>query len=660
MNLDNHRPKRLDLNTKKFTGAAKEDVEDWLFTIYQGFIGIRIEECDKHILANSSWKEFENELKNTFRQKDKEQRARFELVNLKHKEFRIKEFITKFLTLTNAISSITEDEKLSSAIPLAVQLESRFKTEEVNFIKPSRPKFNKNYGKNVTQYSNIKTKYNPKTYVGKEANRQNNRYINYNQKYSEKLKRSNIVCSRCKQTGHYANNCKKNLTKVNSVGVNDQDKVFMISLNPPKPKCIPTVKGKINGIELKIGLDCGATTSTMNHMTAVRNNIKIHKSSHKIKTATGMISEASGKTSNLEVEIGGRKHELEFIVFDHNDHDVLLGMDWFELTGCGIFPSKGILQFPDEEELNSNQFDSPYSNLLLTEINDEFEQQYSWDTSYDTIKPVIELNQKDAKLFGKVKKEVLSVIANSIDELCECATYKHKIRLADTNTPPIYSPPYRKSEAERQFLKEEIDKMLKAKQVRSKGILKSYFEKFNLKYGAETVSKKLFMFGKLKQQIFGNGYHCMMKKHVLKTSESFFGSKFESIRTENMELNREECLQMVYTRKCNHNLMDCDGEYCSYSSNPVAEYSWMEEKNIISYSCSTSPKLITAQPPDEHLFNKNCKVSDKFCLLHDSIIVWDNTIFHECPLYLISEENFLITHSKDILLSNTSIGLQIT
>ncbi|CAF0967603.1 unnamed protein product, partial [Brachionus calyciflorus] len=30
---------------------------------------------------------------------------------------------------------------------------------------------------------------------------------------------------------------------------------------------------------------------------------------------------------------------------------------------------------------------------------------------------------------------------------------------------------------------------------------------------------------------------------------------------------------------CNHNVMDCDGEYCSYSSNTVAEYSWMEEKN---------------------------------------------------------------------------------
>ena len=258
----------------------------------------------------------------------------------------------------------------------------------------------------------------------------------------------------------------KDSTTVNSVGVNDEDKVFMVTLNPPKPKCIPTVKGKINGIELKIGLDCGATTSIMNHMTAVKNNIKIHQSSHKIKTATGMISEASGKTSNLEVEIGGRKHELEFIVFDHNDHDVLLGMDWFELTGCGIFPSKGILQFPDEEELNSKQVDFPYSNLFLTEINDEFEQQYSWDTSYDTIKPVIELNQTEAKLFGKVKKDVLSVIANSIDELGECATYKHKIRLADTNTPPIYSPPYRKSEAERQFLKEEIAKMLKAKIIR--------------------------------------------------------------------------------------------------------------------------------------------------------------------------------------------------
>ena len=40
----NNRAKRLDSNTKKFTGSMSEDVDDWLFNIEQGFISSRIKE----------------------------------------------------------------------------------------------------------------------------------------------------------------------------------------------------------------------------------------------------------------------------------------------------------------------------------------------------------------------------------------------------------------------------------------------------------------------------------------------------------------------------------------------------------------------------------------------------------------------------------------
>ena len=96
---------------------------------------------------------------------------------------------------------------------------------------------------------------------------------------------------------------------------------------------------------MKIGIDCGATSSIMDHMTAVRNNIEILKTDCKIRTATGVVTEASGKTKPLEVNIQGHICLIEFIVFDHKDHDVLLGLDWFNKTGCGIFPSKGIIEF---------------------------------------------------------------------------------------------------------------------------------------------------------------------------------------------------------------------------------------------------------------------------------------------------------------------------
>ncbi|CAF0753507.1 unnamed protein product [Brachionus calyciflorus] len=64
---------------------------------------------------------------------------------------------------------------------------------------------------------------------------------------------------------------------------------------------------------MKIGNDYGATSSIMDHMTAVRNNIEILKTDCKIRTSTGGVTEASGKIKPLEVNIQGHICLNEFI-----------------------------------------------------------------------------------------------------------------------------------------------------------------------------------------------------------------------------------------------------------------------------------------------------------------------------------------------------------
>ncbi|CAF0802392.1 unnamed protein product [Brachionus calyciflorus] len=58
------------------------------------------------------------------------------------------------------------------------------------------------------------------------------------------------------------------------------------------------------------------------------------------------------------------------------------------------------------------------------------------------------------------------MFADSIENLGACSVYGHSIRLKDEDMAPIFTPPYRKSEAERNFLKEEINLMLKANIIR--------------------------------------------------------------------------------------------------------------------------------------------------------------------------------------------------
>jgi hypothetical protein len=78
----------------------------------------------------------------------------------------------------------------------------------------------------------------------------------------------------------------------------------------------------------------------------------------------------------MEVEINGHTCNMEFLIIDHEDHDVLLGLDWFNLTGAAIYPAEGILKFPSLK-LNLNKLkekdehDDNCEKVMVTEVIDE-------------------------------------------------------------------------------------------------------------------------------------------------------------------------------------------------------------------------------------------------------------------------------------------------
>ncbi|CAF0993217.1 unnamed protein product [Brachionus calyciflorus] len=188
--------------------------------------------------------------------------------------------------------------RVSEAIPLAIQLETVMSNvSKINFVKSNKTyknypkKSNNNYHKSQQQALGKDHNISNKTKIGKDKN-------NYSQK-NNKFKES-VICSRCR---------------------------------PKKLNTEPSAQNKNESF-------VGAPHSVMNHMTAVLNNFKIFMSNNSIKTASGTISKISGRTKSLEVDIRGNKSMIEFIVFDHEDHDILFGMDWFHQTKSGNFPLK--------------------------------------------------------------------------------------------------------------------------------------------------------------------------------------------------------------------------------------------------------------------------------------------------------------------------------
>ena len=301
-------------------------------------------------------------------------------------------YVSEFLNLTNRLESMTEREKMfffseglpeyikkelvfrdieivEDAIPFVIKMETAStNTPKINFVK-----------------TNFKKKYSPAT--NNKSNKQdftNKKPITYNthQKAPNKSVKADVTCLRCKKKGHYANKCRVVLKKVNHLEIlsDHEEKIYMISSFDDNLNSIPATTGYVGGIKLKLGIDCGATHSVMNHMTAIKNNFDILPCNSRVKTATGAISYASGKTKPIEVVLGDSKCLMEFVVFDHDDNDILLGLDWFRKTNAGIFPSLGVIKFPDSEfkinQCNNTYHSSDIFDVFFSESNPEMSDDY--------------------------------------------------------------------------------------------------------------------------------------------------------------------------------------------------------------------------------------------------------------------------------------------
>lgn len=90
-------------------------------------------------------------------------------------------------------------------------------------------------------------------------------------------------------------------------------------------------------------------------------------------------------TDPFSIDIKGHSCNLQLMVIDHDDHDVLLGLDWFEMTGAGLYPRLKMLRLPgeviylnvdvdDNNEIGDVTEDvTETEEVLVTEVTDEID-----------------------------------------------------------------------------------------------------------------------------------------------------------------------------------------------------------------------------------------------------------------------------------------------
>ena len=104
-------------------------------------------------------------------------------------------------------------------------------------------------------------------------------------------------------------------------------------------------------------------------------------------------------------------------------------------------------------------------DVLISEVLDEpdIEEETSWEFTKTQKVEIRDVNLTGGQLIifeQSVLPKIKDVSAKDINDLDECTLTKHQIRTQDV--PPIFIQPYRKSMAEREIIKKEVEEMLKA------------------------------------------------------------------------------------------------------------------------------------------------------------------------------------------------------
>ena len=445
----------------------------------------------------ADWNGFKEILREHFLPHDYQRRLRQQLISLKCTDS-IDNYNRKFLSLITQITSITDTDKLfyyveglqaqarfqvlskepktlTIAMAIATQFETcinRTKVEEVNVARRyNRTRFTKSGNVNSTGHGNG---YNNNNSYNNKAAKTHNPKPNFTN-----VPKTNVKCFKCSKMGHYAKECRSSNYKRQGNNFSqkrgEQSKpAQLLTLSTIQPvETLLHADGTVDGIKVAFTLDSGSTISFISTRIAECNNIPIMESSIQIKSASNAITAVKGITPYTQININGHTCQLKLLVLDHDDHEVLLGLDWFNITGASLHPKERILRFPsDSIQLDhaqiaddDNEDIGQIAAIDLADSND-IEADIDWEmVDKFEITPIEELSKADAAEFNEFKQDIKDMFATSLSDLGCCTVSSHEIRLISTD--PIFMHPYRKSIKERQQIQDEVNKLLEAGLIRT-------------------------------------------------------------------------------------------------------------------------------------------------------------------------------------------------
>ena len=112
-------------------------------------------------------------------------------------------------------------------------------------------------------------------------------------------------------------------------------------------------------------MDSGATTSIMGWRTANKYGFTIFPSQVRIKSQDNKIERVKGIIKEARIEVEGRIGTIDLLVTNHEDYDVLLGLNWLVEMGARLIPREKRIAFPDDNHPGALMFKYPMEMEVL-------------------------------------------------------------------------------------------------------------------------------------------------------------------------------------------------------------------------------------------------------------------------------------------------------
>jgi hypothetical protein len=110
-----------------------------------------------------------------------------------------------------------------------------------------------------------------------------------------------------------------------------------------------------------------------------------------------------------------------------------------------------------------------------------------------------------------------------------------------------------------------------------------FWAKQESKYVKENTKFSMYTLSKQKHRIYGKGFQC---KEII-TSNSytvgFWGGRSEYSEETVTKLRRNDCLNMIKTKRCGDIPMTCDGENCFLDYKPTKKFAWLQTITLKGY-----------------------------------------------------------------------------